>query len=83
MPNPKSGTVSTDPEKTKKELEEGLVEYKTDSYGIIHQVIGKTSSDVKNLEENFRALLSVLPKEKISSAHIKSTMSPSVKVLTK
>lgn len=83
MPNPKSGTVTDDPEKTKKELESGLSEYKTDSYGIVHQVIGKVSADEKVLEENYQALLAVLPKEKIVTAHICATIGPSVKVLTK
>lgn len=81
MPNPKSGTVTSDPEKTKKELEEGLAEYKTDSYGIIHQVIGKVSNAPKILEENFKALLTVLPKEKIKTVFLCATMGPSVKVL--
>jgi len=83
MPNPKSGTITENPAKTKKELETGMIEYKTDSYGIIHQVLGKVSSDLKVLEENFQALLNCLPKEKISSIHLCSTMGPAVKVLTK
>lgn len=83
MPSPKSGTVTQDPEKTKKELESGFVEIKTDTYRIIHQVIGKVSAEPKVLEENFKALLEVLPTEKITSAHICATMGPSVKVLTR
>lgn len=83
MPNPKSGTVTSDPEKTKKELEGGLTEYKTDSFGIIHQVIGKLSSDNQALEENLRSLIAVLPKDKIASAYIAATMGPSVKFLAK
>lgn len=83
MPNPKSGTVTDNPEKTKKELEEGMTEYKTDSYGIIHQVIGKVSGEPKKLEENFRVLLAVLPKEKIVSAYLCATMGPSIKVAVK
>lgn len=66
-----------------KELEEGLTEYKTDSYGIIHQIIGKVSNDRKALEENFRALITVLPREKITSVYLCPTMGPSIKVLTK
>ena len=83
MPNPKSGTVTAHPEKTKEELEGGLSEYRTDSYGIIHQVMGKVSFDEKDLEENIKALLAVLPIEKIDSFHICATMGPSVKVLTR
>lgn len=80
MPNPKSGTISDNPEKTKKELEGGQVEYKSDSYGNIHQIIGKVSSASKMLEENFNALLYVLPKEKITSITICATMGPGIKV---
>lgn len=80
MPNPKSGTISKDPEKVKKELEGGQVEYKTDSFGNIHQIIGKVSADQKVLEENFKMLLSVLPTERIMSATICATMGPAIKV---
>jgi len=67
MPNPKAGTITTDPEKTMKDLSGGQVEYKTDNTGNIHQVIGKVSATPQVLEENFRALLDVLPMEKIAS----------------
>lgn len=83
MPNPKSGTVTANPEKTKKELEEGLSEYKTDTYGIIHQVIGKVSYDPKNLIENFQCLVAAVPREKIASIYLCATMGPSIKVATK
>lgn len=80
MPNPKAGTITADPEKTKKELEAGQTEYKTDSYGIIHQIIGKISGKTNELEENFSALLDVLPQDKIVSVNLCATMGPSVKV---
>lgn len=83
MPNPKSGTVTDNPEKTKKELEGGKIEYKTDATGNIHQTIGKVSADPKILEENFKALIEVLPADKISSATMCATMGPGIKVLTK
>ena len=80
MPNPKSGTITDNPEKTKKELEGGQVEYKTDSFGNIHQVIGKVSADKKILEENFRALLAALPSDRITGISICATMGPGIKV---
>jgi len=80
MPNPKSGTITDDPKKTQKELEAGQVEYKTDSFGNIHQAIGKVSADKRILEENFRALLEVLPKERIVNITLCATMGPGVKV---
>lgn len=83
MPNPKSGTVTATPEKTKEELEGGMTEYKTDSFGIIHQIIGKVSADKKALSENFRALLGVLPQDKISTLHLVATMGPAIKTSIK
>lgn len=83
MPNPKSGTVTADPEKTKKELASGATEYRTDSYGNIHQIIGKVSFDEKALKENAETILNVLPKEKITSVTLCATMGPGIKILTK
>jgi large subunit ribosomal protein L1 len=80
MPNPKSGTITLDPAKTKAELEGGKTEFKSDSYGIVHQVIGKVSAKEEALAANFKALLAVLPVEKIVSINISATMGPSVKV---
>jgi len=80
MPNPKSGTITDDPVKTKAELEGGKTEYKTDSYGIIHQVIGKVSVKVEDLEANYKTLISVLPIEKITSINLSATMAPGIKI---
>lgn len=80
MPNPKSGTISDSPEKAKKELEGGQVEYKTDSFGNIHQVIGKVSADKEVLEENLKTLLLVVPSDKIVSITLCATMGPAIKV---
>lgn len=80
MPNPKAGTVTENPEKTKADLEGGQVEYKTDSYGIIHQVVGKVSAKAEELEENFKTLLNSLPVEKIKSITMCATMGPGIKV---
>ena len=83
MPNPKSGTIVENPEAAKKEMSGGKVEYKTDTYGNIHQVIGKVSADKKLLEENYEMLLSVLPIEKIVSITTCATMGPGIKVAIK
>lgn len=80
MPNPKSGTITDDPEKTKKDLEGGQAEYKTDNTGNIHQIIGKISADAKALMENYNTLIAVLPKDKIVSINLCATMGPSVKI---
>lgn len=83
MPSPKAGTVTDKPLEVKKELESGLAEIKTDSSGIIHQVIGKVSINSNLLEQNFKTLVDILPKEKITSLYLCATMGPSIKVLTK
>ena len=80
MPNPKSGTITNDPEKTKKDLETGQVEFKTDSYGNIHQSLGKVSADSKILEENFQTLLAALPRDRVVSITLHATMGPGIKV---
>ncbi|MEK7143113.1 MAG: hypothetical protein AAB785_02795 [Patescibacteria group bacterium] len=82
MPNPKAGTITEKPQETAKSLASGQVEYKTDAYGIIHQVIGKVSDEQKKLEENYRALVSNLPAEKNFSITVCSTMGPGIKVRT-
>ncbi len=80
MPNPKSGTITENTEKTKKDLETGQVEYKTDSFGNIHQIIGKVSAEPKILEENFQVLLAALPQDRIVSITLHATMGPGIKV---
>lgn len=80
MPNPKSGTITSDPEKTKKELEGGKVEIKENDQGIIHQMVGKVSWDEKKLEENIRACTKLLPKSRLQRVVISATMSPGIKI---
>lgn len=80
MPSPKNGTVTDDPERTIAAIKAGRVEYKTDSTGIIHQIIGKTSWDKEKLEENFKALLAVFPKTRLQSVVLSATMGPGIKV---
>lgn len=80
MPNPKSGTVTTDPQKAAEELKGGRVEYKTDSLNNIHQAIGKVSWDAAKLKENFQTFVGALPKNRLKSVSIAPTMGPGIKV---
>ena len=90
MPNPKTGTVTTDVGRAVTEFKGGRVEYRTDRYGNIHIPIGKASFDPDALLTNFRAVLDELQRAKPSSAKGKylkkvalaTTMGPGVKVDT-
>lgn len=86
MPNPKSGTVTTDVAKAVKEAKAGRLEYRVDSTGIIHVGIGKVSFGGDKLTQNARALLSTLKSNKpasvkgalISRAYVTTSMGPSI-----
>lgn len=88
MPNPKSGTVTTDITKAVTEAKAGRVEYRVDSTGIVHLSVGKVSFGRAKLEENARAVLTSVRGNKpasvkgsyIKSIHIATTMGPSITV---
>jgi large subunit ribosomal protein L1 len=88
MPNPKTGTVTTDVAKAVEEFKGGKVEYRTDRYGNVHVPIGKVSFDAEKLGENFRAVMDELQRAKPASAKgrylrrvsVSSTMGPGVNV---
>lgn len=88
MPNPKTGTVTAKVENVINDIKKGMVEYRADSYGNIHTVIGKASFDEKALEENLRYVVSTISKTKptsvkgtfIQGISISSTMGPGIKV---
>ena len=88
MPNPKTGTVTLDVAKAVSEVKAGRVEYRADSYGIIHGVIGKVSFSDADLLENLNAFVSAILRVKpatvkgdyVKSISIASTMGPGIKV---
>ena len=80
MPNPKSGTVTADPEKSLEEIKKGRTEFKADKQNIIHLVIGKTSWDSKKLMENYQVLMNSLTGKKLQSVTICATMGPGIKI---
>lgn len=83
MPNPKNGTITDNPEMAAKKYAGGLMRLKTETkIPLMHAAIGKVSFGDKKLSENALALLAALPKEKIRSITLKSTMSPGIKLDT-
>ena len=88
MPNPKSGTVTTDVAKAIKDVKAGKVEYRLDKNNNVHVIIGKASFGAERLETNLRAVMGAIIKAKPSSAkgtylksvYVASTMGPSVKL---
>ncbi len=90
MPNPKSGTVTFEIERTVKELKKGRVEYKNDSYGIIHCPVGKASFPEDKLVDNAKTLIEAVLRAKPSTAKgqylksisISSTMGPGIRLDT-
>ncbi|MGB9111972.1 MAG: 50S ribosomal protein L1 [Acidimicrobiales bacterium] len=90
MPNPRTGTVTTDIGKAVSEFRSGRVEYRTDRVGNVHIPIGKASFERSALLENFRAVLDELQRVKpaaakgkyLRSVTLSSTMGPGVPVDT-
>ena len=88
MPNPKTGTVTTDTAKAVAEVKKGRVEYRTDSYGNVHAIIGKVSFDNEKLIENLDAFVSLILKSKpavvkgkyVKNISVSTTMGPGVKI---
>ncbi len=88
MPNPKTGTVTTDIGKTVAEFKAGKVEYRTDRHGNVHVPIGKVSFERDALLENFQAVLDEILRNKpaaakgryIKSIATSSTMGPGIRI---
>ena len=88
MPNPKSGTVTTDVVKAINDVKAGKVEYRLDKTNIVHVMIGKVSFGTEKLLVNFNALMDAIVKAKpqaakgtyIKSVNLSSTMGPGIKV---
>jgi large subunit ribosomal protein L1 len=88
MPNPKSGTVTFDIERTINELKAGRIEYRVDKTSIVHATIGRVSFEVEKLQENLNAFAEALIKAKpaaakgkyMRSVSICSTMGPGIKI---
>jgi large subunit ribosomal protein L1 len=88
MPNPKSGTVTTDVGPAVSDIKAGKVEFRVDKTAIVHAPVGKVSFSHENLVENTRSLIDAVQKAKPATAkgryvhtvYLCSTMGPGVQV---
>jgi large subunit ribosomal protein L1 len=88
MPNPKTGTVTMDIKKAVEEVKAGKVEYKTDSFGNVHSIVGKVSFKENDLVDNIRTVMGAIIKARpstvkgdyIKNIAISATMGPGIKV---
>ena len=88
MPNPKTGTVTTNVKQAVLDAKAGKLEYRTDSYGNVHGIIGKVSFSDEDLMSNLDAFVKTIIKAKpqtakgtyVKSISVCSTMSPAVRI---
>ncbi len=88
MPNPKNETITDDVAKTVAALSSGKITFRNDESGNIHQVIGKTSFETKQLGENLSTFLEAVKRTKpqalkgtfLLGMAVASTMSPAIKI---
>lgn len=81
MPNPKSGTITTDLKKAVTEIQSGKVEYKTDRNAqTMHLVIGKVSQSSDEIAANVKTLVNSIGKTRIKKVVLAPTMGAGVKV---
>lgn len=90
MPNPKTGTVTTEVGKAVSEFKGGKVEYRTDKHANVHVPVGKVGFEAADLVANFTAVIEELVKAKPASAKgrylkkitLSSTMGPGIRIDT-
>lgn len=86
LPNPKTGTVTSEVDKAVEEFKGGKIEYRTDRYGNVHSTLGRSSFDTSKLMNNFKAIVSELWRAKPAAAkgkyirkvHLSPTWGPSI-----
>ena len=88
MPNPKTGTVTTNVKDAIENIKKGMIEYRADKDGNVHTLVGKVSFTEKALVENINAFINEVIKNKptgvkgtfVKNIVISSTMGPGVKL---
>ncbi len=90
MPNPKTGTVTTDVTKAVSDVKAGRVEYRTDTFGNVQGIIGNVTFTEEQLLENLNAFMATIMKVKPSTVKgdyvkniaVSTTMGPGIKIIT-
>jgi large subunit ribosomal protein L1 len=88
MPNPKSGTVTTNVEQAVSEFKRGKLAFRVDKLGSIHVGIGKVDFTDEQIEDNFKAFMAEIERLKPSAAKgqylrtvaLSLTMGPGIKI---
>ena len=88
MPSPRAGTVTPDVGKTITEYKAGKVEFRNDSGGNVHAVVGKLSFDGPKLVENIQTFIDYVQNLKpaavkgqyVKGIAISATMTPGVRI---
>lgn len=81
MPNPKAGTISTNPEEVAKKYSGGLLKWKSEAkFPLVHQMVGKISQEDSQIAENIVAFVDAVGRQNISQIVIKTTMSPGLAI---
>jgi large subunit ribosomal protein L1 len=88
MPNPKTGTVTTDVASAIKEIKAGKVEFRADKTALVHVPVGKLSFPIEKIQENAMTVITSVVKAKPSAAKgkyikriiLSSTMGPGIEL---
>src|SRR3989344_2309109 len=81
MPNPKTGTISADPQATAKKLAGGAVRFKSENKApLIHLVVGKLSFKEEALTANVTAAIKAIQTKNLTSLYLTASMYPSIKL---
>ena len=88
MPNPKTGTVTTDVAAAVREIKAGKVEFRTDKTALVHVPVGKSSFEAQKLVDNAMTVIGAVVKAKPSAAkgkyikamYLSSTMGPGIEI---
>ncbi len=88
MPNPKTGTVTTDVAKAVTDIQGGKINFRVDKQANLHMIIGKASFEEKQLVENYAAALDEVLRAKPPSAKgrylqkvtVSTTMGPGISI---